>query len=186
MKVIGRHIVLLIIAALCVSTGWAAKAEKDRAEKKSQAVKAKAERTAESNPAEASKQQAEKGLKGAAKKAQDRKAAGEKTADKAGKQAAEKADRAKARVEGSQQQVKAVAEKLTREQQKHTERQVRLERMLQVAQEKGDEKAVERIQSLIEKEKSRYERKLAKTVSKQNRAGTQDDAQADENAETEQ
>lgn len=67
------------------------------------------------------------------------------------------------------QQSEAVKKQLKHEEEKHHERVARLERMRQLAEKEGDTKKVERIDKLIGKEQQRYESKLQKTVSNQDR-----------------
>ncbi|MBN1123837.1 MAG: hypothetical protein JXA82_02440 [Sedimentisphaerales bacterium] len=58
------------------------------------------------------------------------------------------------------QQRKAVEKQLVHEQQKHLQRKARLERLLELATKKGDDKAVARVRTLIGKEQSRLNKKV--------------------------
>jgi len=101
-------------------------------------------------------------------------------AEAATQEAEEAAGKAKAKGKGKGQQSEALGKQLEHEQQKSTERQIRLQRMLDVAKEKGDEKAVARIESLMAKEQERYSRKLEKMVTKEQRVGGETGGEAAE------
>jgi len=98
-------------------------------------------------PAEAEKGKG-KGAPAAAEKAKG------KPASEKGAPAAEKAG-GKAHA----QQSKALQKQLQHEEQKHLQRVARMERIRELAVKKGDDKTVERIDLLMQKEQTRYERK---------------------------
>lgn len=164
------------------------KTEKANAEKNVQAAeervkqeKAKAEKETKvaEEEAEAVKEQAKKETKAAEKQAEAKKAEGQADVKKAEaeKKAAEAevatqeaaAGKGKAKGKDKGQQAEALGKQLVHEQQKSSERQIRLERMLEVAKEKGDTKAVERIEGLMAKEQERYNRKLETMMTREER-----------------
>ena len=125
---------------------------------------------AKSDKAMAEKIKAQKGKMEAAK-AQKAKADEEKVekikaekakADKAmaKKIKAEKDKAAKILGKGKEQQLAALKKQLTHEEQKHFKRKARLDRIKTLAAEEGKTKTVERVDSLIQKEQQRYDRKL--------------------------
>jgi len=59
---------------------------------------------------------------------------------------------------GHQQQLKALEEKVLREQEKHNRRVVRLNRIRELAQKQGKTETVQRVDKLLAKEQERYER----------------------------
>lgn len=75
--------------------------------------------------------------------------------------------------QGKGRQADALAKQLGHEQQKHLQRQARLERMLELAKQKGDAKTIERVESLMAKEQSRYEGKLGRMMDKEARIGSE-------------
>ncbi|MHC5159522.1 MAG: hypothetical protein ACYSN8_05770 [Planctomycetota bacterium] len=138
------------------------KAEKEKAEKKAKAAKEKAEKA---------KEQSEEAD-------DDDKAAGKGK----GKSAA-----AKGKGKGKGQQGAARAKQIEHEAQKHETRKARLEEMLKVAEGKGDDKAVARIQKLIDREQGRFEKKNKKMTERGSKeAGDEvDEDGADENEDDE-
>ena len=80
-----------------------------------------------------------------------------------GKAVSQEVDEQKAKGKGHQKQLAAVESKLQREQAKHLNRTARLNRLRELAEEKGDPKILERVDKLIAKEQQRYERKIQKT-----------------------
>ena len=164
------------------------KAGKEKAEKEVKAVREKGADEAEKSKEQAAKKTEavkEKGNAAKEKAVKETKAVKEKTEDEAdedaekaagqGKgQGKEKADEAKGKPEdkglGKDQKAAALAKQLQHEDQKHAKRQARLAEMLKVAQDKGDEKAIARIQSLMDKENSRYQKKSTKMAER----GTQE------------
>jgi len=109
------------------------------------------------------------------KAGKEAKAAKEKTEDEAGDDAEKAAGQAKGKEKSAQakgkpegtglgkdQKAAALAKQMQHEDQKHAARQARLAEMLKVAQNKGDDKAIGRIQTLMDKENSRYDKKHAK------------------------
>ena len=81
------------------------------------------------------------------------------------------------------QQGKALQKQVQHEEQKHLKRKVRLERMLEVAKEKGDQEAVDRIQSLIDKEQGRYEKKQAKMTGRGEKDGDGKENKAEDDSD---
>lgn len=73
----------------------------------------------------------------------------------------DKSDANKARGQDHAQQRRALDKQIAHEERKHQVRKARLERMREVAAQKGDDKAVERIDELMDKEQQRYDRKRA-------------------------
>ena len=63
----------------------------------------------------------------------------------------------------------ALARQFEHEAQKHETRKARLAEMRRAAEEKGDDKAVERIQMLIDREQNRYDEKYARMTEKAGR-----------------
>jgi hypothetical protein len=145
------------------------KAEKEKADKEAKGAEQQAEET---------KTRAEKNVRGAEKQAEAEKAKGEAAKKDAAEESAEQAQdesekaagaakgKGKGKGKGKAQQAEAIGKQLEHEQQKSVERQARLQEMLKVAQEKGDEKAAARIQSLMDKEQGRYNKKLDKTMTR--------------------
>jgi hypothetical protein len=141
------------------------KAEKRKAEKQAKATKEKAEDEAEEAKEEAEKK-AEKAKKekGKAKdKDDDDKAAG----------------KGKGENKGKSQKDAARAKQFEREAAKHETRKARLAEMLKVAEGKSDEKAVGRIQKLIDREQSRFEKKNKKMTERSSKKEAADDADED-------
>lgn len=61
---------------------------------------------------------------------------------------------------GHQQQMDALGKQFRHEEQKHMQFKARLERIRELAAKKGDAKVLDRVNTLIEKEQSRYSRKV--------------------------
>jgi hypothetical protein len=64
---------------------------------------------------------------------------------------------------GHQQQLAAFERQMRREEGKHNRRAARLQRLLTLANEKGDPKIIERVKKLMDKEQQRYDRKLRRS-----------------------
>jgi hypothetical protein len=79
---------------------------------------------------------------------------------------------------GRQMQNDALDKQLVHEQAKHQERVARLERILKLAQDSGDNKAVERVKGLMEKEQNRYDEKHQKMLGKGERIESRGDKAA--------
>ena len=127
--------------------GTAQKAEKEAdnpAEKARKAAKERGEKEATAVKGKAEKKNKEAKAKGE-KKAEDMKAKGK---DKALKDA-------------------PIAEQIQHEDQKHATRQARLEKLHAKATADGDEKMVQRIEKLMEKEQRRYQKKHQKMKQRQ-------------------
>lgn len=76
---------------------------------------------------------------------------------------------------GKDQKAVALAKQLGHEQTKHETCKARLAEMLKVAEEKGDDKAVGRIQKLIDREQSRFEKKNKKMTERGSKKDADDD-----------
>jgi len=95
-------------------------------------------------------------------KATERKMKAEKEKVQNQEKAPKDADDAGGKGKDKAQKGEALAKQITHESTKHQKRQERLQKMLQVAQDAGNEKAVGRIQKLMEKESNHYQRKNTK------------------------
>ena len=155
------------------------KAEKEKAEKKAKAAKEKAE-----DDVEEAEKKAEKVKKEKAEKAKEQSEEADDDDKAAGKG---KGKSAAAKGKGKGQQGAARAKQIEHEAQKHETRKARLEEMLKVAEGKGDEKAVGRIQKLIDREQGRFEKKNKKMTERGSKeAGDEvDEDGADENEDDE-
>jgi hypothetical protein len=93
----------------------------------------------------------------------------EKTAKRIGRETqikGEKAEQAKAKGKNHAQQLEAMRKQTEHEQAKHLERQARLQRIRQLAQQKGNDKLVAKVDELMAKENARYERKMRRLSEK--------------------
>jgi hypothetical protein len=171
--VMKRIILLITVTTVFILSSSAAlaapkegKGKPDAAGVKAEKGEVKAPKTPEAGQekVKAGKEKAEKEVR-AVKEKETTEA--KKPKEKAEKKAEEvKKDKSKGKPEGKglgkEQKAAAQAKQMQHEDQKHVKRQARLQEMLKVAQEKGDDTAVERIQKLMEKETNRYSKKQTK------------------------
>ena len=87
-------------------------------------------------------------------------------------------EKVKGKGKGKAQKGEAMAKQLEHEAAKHEKRQERLQKMLEVAEGKGDEKAAGRIQSLMDKENNRYAKKQTRMMERQNKGDSGDGEEA--------
>jgi hypothetical protein len=155
------------------------KTAKEKAQKEAKAAKGKAEKEGK-----AAKEKAEKKAEEVKEKSKAKK---EKAKAKGGKDDADDdAAVGKGKGKGKGQKGAAQAKQFEHEAQKHETRKARLAEMLKVAQDKGDDKAVGRIQKLIDREQGRYDKKHAKMTERGSKeAGDDDDGDAAENEDDE-
>ncbi|HOL31380.1 MAG TPA: hypothetical protein PK052_05300 [Anaerohalosphaeraceae bacterium] len=150
----------------------AEEARRQDAERKARREAAEAKGAAKSDEAKAEKQaraETDEAVQ-KAKKEKAEKAAGQE-AESAGSGKGKGKPEAAGQGKGKGQQAEALGKQFVHEQQKHQQRQARLERMLELAKEKGDAKTIERIESLMAKEQSRYDSKLGRMMEKDARIG---------------
>jgi hypothetical protein len=107
--------------------------------------------------------------KGRGKAKEEGEAAETASAEGKGKGKGRAREEAKARGKGHQQQLKALEKQMLREDAKHNKRAARLQRILDLAKEKGDTKAVERVTKLMGREQQRYEGKHQRMVERRGR-----------------
>lgn len=173
----GWIAVLLVSALSWAAAGAPAKGPKEdkgqgkektvRQETPAEKEKAKGPSKSEESPkaVKEQKETAEKGKVRSAGKPEEKPVATDakgKTAERDLEKEKDKADQMKGRGKDQAQQAAAVQKQLAHEEQKHLRRRARIQRILELAREKGDEKTAARAQALLDKEQGRFDKKHAR------------------------